>query len=571
MQPTENLSVSRRALDVEDYIDVARRHKGWIFGPFLFTIVAAVVGVYLWPDSYISQAVVKVVPQQVPQNMVQSAINQEMADRINSMSQTILSRTVLTTIINTFGLYQRERGRYPIEDVIEEMKRNIQILPVASLAGGSGQRQVPAFAVQFSYENRILAQRVVQDIVGRFLDENVRNRANATYQTTQFLTDQTDQAKKELDQIENRFTDFQVANNGHLPDQVGSNMQALQALQANVTYLANAISRAQQEKLQMETNLRIFKDQMAALSKESAPEQLAAMQAAAQGKSERLLEVDREIAGWENQLSVLRQHYKETYPDVQIALGRLANARSRRELILKDEITEKAEKSEKAEKAEKERKDAPPRPPSQNPQVVRELRDLDANVRRLESGIASKDVEVEGFNADLKQTNDSIKNYQGRIETVPVGSRQYVDFLREREMAKEKYTKLQETLERAKIAQEMESRKQGETLELLDPASLPQNPAEPKRPLVISAGAALGLLLGLVIAGAREMKDTSLKNLKDVRAYTQMQILGSIPLLENDFVVRRRRRLAWLGWTTACLASAVTIAGSIVYYYVSKQ
>ena len=69
-----------------------------------------------------------------------------------------------------------------------------------------------------------------------------------------------------------------------------------------------------------------------------------------------------------------------------------------------------------------------------------------------------------------------------------------------------------------------------------------------------------------MIAGAREMKDTSLKNLKDVRAYTQMTILGSIPLLENDFVVRRRRRLAWLGWTTACLAAVVLVSGSIVYY-----
>src|SRR5712691_6655710 len=130
MQPTEQFLVSRRALDVEDYIDIARRHKGWIFGPFLLTIVASVVGVYLWPDSYVSQAVIKVVPQQVPQNMVASAINQEMTDRINSMQQTILSRTVLTTIINTFGLYQRERGRYPLEDVIEQMKRDIQLMPV---------------------------------------------------------------------------------------------------------------------------------------------------------------------------------------------------------------------------------------------------------------------------------------------------------------------------------------------------------------------------------------------------------------------------------------------------------
>jgi hypothetical protein len=62
------------------------------------------------------------------------------------------------------------------------------------------------------------------------------------------------------------------------------------------------------------------------------------------------------------------------------------------------------------------------------------------------------------------------------------------------------------------------------------------------------------------------MKDTSLKNLKDVRAYTQMAVLGSIPLLENDFVVKRRRRLAWLGWTTACLVAVVVMVGAIVYY-----
>jgi hypothetical protein len=66
------------------------------------------------------------------------------------------------------------------------------------------------------------------------------------------------------------------------------------------------------------------------------------------------------------------------------------------------------------------------------------------------------------------------------------------------------------------------------------------------------------------------MKDTSLKNLKDVRAYTQMAILGSVPLLENDFVVRRRRRIAWLSWTVACLAAALVMAGSIVYYYTYK-
>src|SRR5260370_35877074 len=107
MQPTEGMTIPRRALDVEDFIDIVRRHKGWIFGPFLFTLVVSVVGVYMWPDSYTSTAIVRIVPQQVPETMVQAAVNQQMDQRLNSMAQTILSRSVLTNLINTLCLYPR--------------------------------------------------------------------------------------------------------------------------------------------------------------------------------------------------------------------------------------------------------------------------------------------------------------------------------------------------------------------------------------------------------------------------------------------------------------------------------
>ena len=546
MQPTEGFGVQRRTLDVEDYIDLVRRHKGWIFGPVLFTRVASVVGVYLYPDSYVSEAVVKIVPQQVPQNMVQNAINQQMSDRINSMAQEILSRTVLTTIINTFGLYPRERSRMPIEDVIEQMKKKIVIMPVNGTA--TGPDRIPAFAVQFSYENRYLAQRVVQDIVSRFIDANIRNRSNATFQTTTFIRDETDSAKKQLDEAESKVAAFRMQNNGRLPDQLDSNMRQLGVLQAQVTYLGSQFSRASQEKLQLESNIRIFKDQMSVLNKEP-------VDAAAGQKSEHLVEADREIQAAEANLSALRQHYKDSYPDVQAAITRLAAAKKKREEVLSEETTAKEDK---------------PASKPANQQAVRETRDLDVNVRRLQSAIEARDVEMEEYNKELKRTNDAIKGYQGRIETVPLGEKQYAELLRDRDLTKEQYMDLSAKLSRAEIAQEMEGRKQGETLELLDPASLPTTPTEPKRPVIISIGGAFGLLLGIVIAGAREMKDTSLKNLKDVRAYTQMAILGSVPLLVIDFVVRRRRRLAWLGWTTACLVGAVIMAGSVVYYYVTK-
>ena len=550
MQPTENYSTPRRTLDVEDYIDIVRRHKGWIFGPFLFTLVASVVGVYLYPDSYTSQAVVKIVPQQVPQNLVQAAINQQMSDRINSMAQTILSRSVLTNIIHSFGLYPKELSRMPIEDVIETMKKNIQIQPVASSTGGTDH--LPAFVVSYSYENRLLAQRVVQDLVSRFIDENIHNRSNATFMTTQFIKDQLDDAKKELNTAEDKVASFRIQNNGRLPDQVDSNMRQLGALQSQATYLESKISTANQEKMQMESNMRILKDQQSNLKKDASQ----AAKSAPERKSEKVLDAEREVTNWENQLAVLRQHYKDGFPDVQNAVERLTVARKRLGEVQAEEAAN--------------RKAETPEGPAVNPQSVREARELDANIRRFQSAIEARELDIQDSTKELKRVNDTVKSYQGRIETIPLGEKEYADLMRDRDLIKERFIDLSEKLSKAEIAQEMEGRKQGETLELLDPASLPTTPTEPKRPIVVSLGAALGLLLGIVIAGAREMKDTSLKNLKDVRAYTQLAILGSVPLLENDFVVRRRRRLTWLGWTTACLAAAVVMSGSVVYYYVSK-
>ena len=561
MQPTEGISIQRRALDVEDFIDIVRRHKGWIFGPFLLTLVVAVVGVYMWPDSYTSIAIVRVVPQQVPEQMVQAAVNQAMDQRLNSMAQTILSRSVLTNIINTFGLYPKQRAQQPIEDLVEDMKVNkIKITPVATMTSNTEHRGVPAFSVSFSYENRYQAQKVVQDLVTRFIDESIRNRSTATYATTQFLKDQMEQAKKELDDVESKLQAFQTANNGRLPDQLDANVRQLQTLQAQVVYLGSMISRANQDKLQMENGIQILKDSRTAVAKEQPLEQ---QTLAYQRQNEKLAEAERDVKNTQTRLELLLQRYSDSYPDVQTVRGQLKIATQIRDDLLKEDAATK-----KADAAAAAGKSAQPRPV--NPGQVRELRDIDNRIRTLQAAIEVKDMEIAGFAKQMGQANEAAKSYSGRVEEIPAGAREYGDLLREKDIAREKYVKLDENLQKAQIAQDMEGRKQGETLELLDPASLPLNPTEPKRPMIIGMGAGVGLLLGILIAGALEMKDTSLKNLKDVRAYTQMAILGSIPLLENDFVVRRRKRLAWLGWTTASLAAVVIMSGSVVYYYVTK-
>jgi uncharacterized protein involved in exopolysaccharide biosynthesis len=425
-----------------------------------------------------------------------------------------------------------------------------------TLGGGGERRSSPAYSISFSYDNRYLAQKVVGDLEGRFLEESIRNKSAGTYATTEFIKEQMDQAHKELEEIESKLQAFQTENNGRLPDQLDSNVRQLQALQTQVGNIGGQISRAGTDRLQLQSQIQIFKDSQVAIAKEQPIEQQTREY---QQKNLKLVEAERDVQNTETQLNLLLQKYKEDWPDVQTVRGRLLVAKQLRDELLKED-----------EKAKKVDPNAPPPVKAQNPQQVRELRDIDNRIRTLQTAVEAKDMEIAALNKDMTRVNEQIKTYMGRVETLPAGERQYGDLLREKEIARGKYVNLETSLQKAQIAQDMEGRKQGETLELLDPPSLPLNPTEPKRYLIVSIGAAVGLLLGIVIAGALEMKDTSLKNLKDVRAYTQMAILGSIPLLENDFVVRRRKRLAWLGWTTASLVAVVIMSGSVVYYYVTK-
>jgi capsular polysaccharide biosynthesis protein len=120
---------------------------------------------------------------------------------------------------------------------------------------------------------------------------------------------------------------------------------------------------------------------------------------------------------------------------------------------------------------------------------------------------------------------------------------------------------------RSETASRLEDRSAGENLEVLDQANLPQVPTEPKRWQIICAGVGIGFVLGLFLAAMQEVKDTTMKGLKDVRAYSNLGVLSSIPLLENALLVRRKRRLAWLAWSSAMIVGVVAMSSSVYFYY----
>src|SRR5579884_3408882 len=201
MQPQDSLTVARRPMDIEDYIDVIRRHKAWIFGPTFAGLVIAVVVAFLWPNTYVSSAIIRVVPPQVPESYVPPNITTDIQGRINGLTQVILNRASLTAIINKYQLYRKEMARMPTDDIIDQMRtRDIHISPVQTLSPSSGTRQVmPAFVLAFSYRDRHLAQKVVEELSTNFITESQREGTEQSIGTTELLQAQWESAKKRLD------------------------------------------------------------------------------------------------------------------------------------------------------------------------------------------------------------------------------------------------------------------------------------------------------------------------------------------------------------------------------------
>ena len=545
MQPTNDYSViARRPPDLDDFVDMARRHWAWIAGPLFAGLVLSVVVAFLSPDTYVSDSRLRIVPAQVPERFVPSNFSTQMEQRVQVIMQGALSRENLASLIKKHNLYPDLIASKPMEDVVEQMRKrfNLRVEGARSTPWESGPSAV--FQITFGYSNRTSARAVVQDVVGQLMSENVTVTKAQSDMTASFLDAEYQTAAKNMRDLDTQMTEARIRFAGSLPDDMSVTVGALSSLQTQLSSVSDAISRARQDKFLLETHIENLRSQQKNLG--SIQED-----AATTIKGERLTQLNRSILEMETQISALRETYKEDHPDIRTSKARLEVLRRERDRL--EEEDRQAQASSK------------PRPQSAG--ALKTSKDIDLAIHSAQAQIQLKDEEIEQRLKTQAKINEQIQLYQSRIQNSPTGAVEYARINRDYQMAKEKFQEISQKKSQSDMAKKVVDRQAGERLELLEQASLPLSPKEPNRWLIIGAGLAIGLIAGAGMVAGIEMKDTSLKNLKDVRAYTRLNVLGSVPLLENDLVTRRKRRLAWLAWSAATIVGVVMMSSSMLYYF----
>jgi len=527
--------VSSGSFDLQYYLGVVRRRHLHFLVP-LFVGWAVVWGAswFLTPV-YRSSTLILVEQPTMPQAYVTPNVNDDLQDRLRSITQQILSRTRLLHIIDQLNLYSDPRGHLTADDKVEQMRKQIEIELVRD-----AENRVSSFNVYYSARDPHVAQQVTSELTNLFISENLEVRQQQSEGTTKFLESQLEAARKTLSDQEEKIREFKGQHVGELPAQVGSNLQILAGLQSQLQNDEDALNTAKQQRVYLETLVNQYR------SLQSTPK------TADGSASIGLPAIDEKLDRLRAQLADLSSHYTDRHPDVRKLKQQIVETEKTRDGIVADL------KAKKSAPADPESSATTPDPSA--------ITDASPPMVQLQGQLQSNRAEIANRERAVVDLKAKVVDYQARLNQEPVREQQLSDLTRGYEQSKENYDELLKKKNQSAMATSMELLQQGERFRIIDPPSLPVKPASPNRLKLCGMGLGIGLALGVVLAGSFELMDDRIYDEKELQSLLPIKIISEIPALTVASDVKRERRRLWLGWATAIFVSGTILVGSAISY-----
>jgi myosin heavy subunit len=448
--------------------------------------------------------------------------------------------------------------------VIEKMRTQDIKIKIESANGDT--HGASAFFISFSYRDRLKAQQTVQALVTKFSDSNQNTQATQQTVVKNLVHDELSEAKAKLDQLNEQLTQFRLANAGKLPEQSTLTIAHLTSAEQKSGSINENLNRLAQERVLYDNQVKSLEGQLQLYSMFDKEDGTSLQNATplVKEQNQRLAQLNAAIENDESSLAQLKRVYRPGFPEIRNLETRLDEMKKQRDDLQKkqDEAFDKAQAAAAEAVASKQ-----PPPKKTNFASAQQLSKVQADIAAAETNLKTIEMQRQNLVAEQKKTNAEIDADEARLAATSGIEAKYAELLENQKAASQKYQVLQSKQELADQNSDLLQRKAGENLDVLDVPSLPTQPSKPNRWMIVGAGAGISFILGLALAGVQEAKDSSLKNLKDVRAYTTLPVLSSIPLLENTMLVRRKRRIAYLGWSAAVIFGLLAVSAALYYHY----
>jgi uncharacterized protein involved in exopolysaccharide biosynthesis len=551
--------------DIKDFLEIARRRKGPVLGTAAILLFLGTTVAFLLPAIYRSTATILIEEQEIPSDLVRSAITTYADQRIETIKQQVMSRATLWKIVEHYDLYKGMRKNSPTEDVLGRFVKDIQIdvinAKVVDKRTQNPTQATIAFTLSYDGESPEISQRVANELTTLFLAENLKSRERRAQETTAFLKEEATNLGKRIEELETKISSVKQKADGALPELTPLNMQLMNGVERELSDLDREIRSLEERKSYLEGELATIKpntpiisatgqrildsserlkalraeyaDQAAYLSDEhpdiiKMKQEIDALQRETGGHTT-IDEVAKRLAGERGTLASLLDRYGKDHPDV---------ARARRVIAsLQSELRRSADRKSSSFAVRPE-----------NPAYI--------NIHaQLQSTTSSLDA-LKAQRLKLKKRAD---DYARRLEQTPQYEPQYVDLVRERDNSARKYEELRSKLMEAQVSEGLEIQRKGERFSLINPPDLPEKPEKPNRMLIIFLSLILAGGGGVGCGALLENLDRSVRNAEYLAGLTQTLPLAVIPYIPNkqdlrQLIDRRRRlRAAGIGAAVLCL------------------
>ena|SRR6266545_438031 len=513
-------------------------HRRWVLCavPFLFVLTAGASLALFLPSLWTAKARIIVDRQTIPETFVKSTVTRDPEALLLTLSQEILSRARLMKIIEEHNLYPELRRIRSLDDVVERMRRDTRI----EFLGDERERapKTIAFTIAYTTTSPRVAMNVANELAGLYVAENVRYREKHAASTSEFLQGQLEEVRTRLQSQERKIADFKEQHMGELPEQREANLRTLDRLQQQLQSAQENLRRAN-ERRQMLTQALAEVDQSgggAVGAGLGGPNPTAAESAAAR------------LSLLKQELTQMQSRYSDKYPDV-ISLREQVQA-----LEAKMAAQAAAPDPRAAKPAAPKRDGKEHRPLPQNSYVQSLMQQLDQAT--VDGKIATDEI------ASLRS---QVAVYQRRIENTPRREQELALIARDWETTRELFRSLLGKRGEAEMAADLEQRQRGEQFRIVDPASLPDRTAGPKRGRLALIGLVVGLGVSAIIVMLVEHLDTSYRSVEEVRAFEAVPILSTIPRIVTERDRVRTRRLQRLSTAAVAVGLLAVVTSSFAF------
>jgi len=530
---------------IAEYLEVLNRRKGLLFISFFTVGFLGLVLAMKLPPVYRSSATILIEDQQIPQSMVQTTITDFADKRIELIRQRVMTRDRILSIIEKHKVYLDERAKLVPSELVKRFQEDAEIQLIAADVRdprGGGKATI-AFTISFSDKNPVLAQAVANELVSLFLDENTRVRAQRAAKTTEFLSNEADKLKSEIDAFETQIMDYKAKYGKSLPDMRQTNLLAIdraneklrqtetdiRRINDRIIYLTDSLRQADNEipatdpgkPLSKEEQLRLLKSQYVHLSSRYTAKHPDAVRVKRQIQNldpsfdGETIESDfrSELTQAENELDILKKKYSENHPDV----------------VKQQKVVAKLKKQVSQEL-------------SQANLTDEEIYGGSTLKISLSNQLRAAQHELEDLLKLKEDLNEEIRELQGYIDQTPLVEKEYLELLRMRQTSLNKYAEMEAKYREAKLAQTLEEEQKGEAFTLIEPPLAPDKPDKPDRKKIVLLSLGLGLGIGLGLTVLLESMNEVIRGSRSLERATGMSPLVVIPYIDTPQDVMRRKK-----------------------------